>query len=192
MIQFDVINWIVTTIREELDQLCDYTLEYATALLMNLSLRAEGKTKCEEIPEILQVLSELIESENLQVRTHVNGTLYSILTRQSLKTQANQLGMGEMLEYVMQNSDEQFQRQIQYILNQLQAESIEGDQEAEDEGQGAAVEDEEEEDEDEYGGEDDRGDTDNNPGNQADMEEDGEYNDTIKIEGIPVGEELLT
>jgi hypothetical protein len=159
---------------------------------MNLSLRAEGKTKCEEIPEILQVLSELIESENLQVRTHVNGTLYSILTRQSLKTQANQLGMGEMLEYVMQNSDEQFQRQIQYILNQLQAESIEGDQEAEDEGQGAAVEDEEEEDEDEYGGEDDRGDTDNNPGNQADMEEDGEYNDTIKIEGIPVGEELLT
>jgi hypothetical protein len=100
--------------------------------------------------------------------------------------------MGEMLEYVMQNSDEQFQRQIQYILNQLQAESIEGDQEAEDEGQGAAVEDEEEEDEDEYGGEDDRGDTDNNPGNQADMEEDGEYNDTIKIEGIPVGEELLT
>jgi hypothetical protein len=63
------------------------------------------------------VLSELIESENLQVRTHVNGTLYSILTRQSLKMQANQLGMGEMLEYVMQNSDEQFQRQIQYILN---------------------------------------------------------------------------
>ena len=24
------------------------------------------------------------------------------------------------------------------------------------------------------------------------MEEDGEYNDTIKIEGIPVGEDLLT
>ena len=120
----------------------------------------------------------------------MNGTLYSILTRQSLKAQANQLGMGEMLEYVMQNSDEQFQRQIQYILNQLQAEAIEGDQEAEDEGQAAAVEDEEEEDEDEYGGEDDR--DPDNPGNNADMEEDGEYNDTIKIEGIPVGEELLT
>jgi hypothetical protein len=24
------------------------------------------------------------------------------------------------------------------------------------------------------------------------MEEDGEYNDTIKIEGVPIGEELLT
>jgi LisH domain-containing protein ARMC9 len=85
MIQFDVIKWIVETIRDELDSLCDYTLEYATALLMNLSLRVEGKNKCEEIPDILSILNELIESENLQVRTHVNGTLYSILTRKSLK-----------------------------------------------------------------------------------------------------------
>jgi hypothetical protein len=106
MIQFEVIKWIVETIRDELDQLSDYTLEYATALLMNLSLRAEGKNKCECIPEVLQVLTELIESENLQVRTHVNGTLYSILTRKSLKLQANQLGMSDMLQYVMQNSDE--------------------------------------------------------------------------------------
>lgn len=54
---------------------------------MNLSLRSTGKTKCEEMPEnlVLQVLSELIEHENMVVRTHVNGTLYSILTRKSLK-----------------------------------------------------------------------------------------------------------
>lgn len=127
MIQFEVIKWIVETIRDELDQLSDYTLEYATALLMNLSLRAEGKNKCEGIPEGLQVLTELIESENLQVRTHVNGTLYSILTRKSLKLQANQLGMSDMLQYVMQNSDEQFQRQIQYILTQVTSEPIDGD-----------------------------------------------------------------
>ena len=47
MIQLDVVNWIITTIRDELDSLCDYSLEYATALLMNLSLRSEGKNKCE-------------------------------------------------------------------------------------------------------------------------------------------------
>lgn len=127
MIQFDVIKWIVDTVKDELDQLSDYTLEYATALLMNLSLRADGKNKCESIPEILVVLNELIESENLQVRTHVNGTLYSILTRISLKHQANQLGMADMLQYVMDNSEEQFQRQIQYILNQLEADPVEGE-----------------------------------------------------------------
>ena len=85
MIQFGVINWIVDTIKDEIDLLSDYTLEYATALLMNLSLRAEGKNRCEAIPDILNVLGDLIEIDNMQVRTHVNGTLYSILTRQSLK-----------------------------------------------------------------------------------------------------------
>lgn len=86
MIQLDIVRWIVETIKDELESLCDYTLEYATALLMNLSLRSDGKNKCEEIPDILNVLNELIENENLQVRTHINGTLYSILTRKSLKT----------------------------------------------------------------------------------------------------------
>lgn len=108
MIAFDVIAWIISTIRDELDSLSDYTLEYATALLMNLSLRPDGKTKCESLPDLLQTLNELLESENLQVRTHVNGTLYSVLTRASLKQRANQLGMGDMLAYVMENSDEQF------------------------------------------------------------------------------------
>jgi hypothetical protein len=72
MISLDLIKWIVVTIRDELETLSDYSLEYATALLMNLSLRVEGKNKCEEIPDLLNVLSELIENENLQVRTHVN------------------------------------------------------------------------------------------------------------------------
>lgn len=106
MIELDVIHWIIETIRNELDTLSDYSLEYATALLMNLSLRAEGKNKCEEINDILTVLNEIIENENLQVRTHINGTLYSILTRAKLKQQANILGMQHMLEYLMQNSDE--------------------------------------------------------------------------------------
>ncbi len=110
MIQLDVIRWIIETIRNELDTLTDYSLEYATALLMNLSLRSEGKNKCEQIPDILPVLNEIIENENLQVRTHVNGTLYSVLTRAKLKQQANALGMKDMLDYMMQSSDEQFQR----------------------------------------------------------------------------------
>ena len=65
MIQYDVIRWIIETIRDEIEQLSDYSLEYATALLMNLSLRVNGKNKCQELPEILPVLNELIESENL-------------------------------------------------------------------------------------------------------------------------------
>jgi hypothetical protein len=98
MIQLDMIKWIANVLQNEGQSLSDYSIEYATALLMNLSLRAAGKDKCED-PEIdlLTVLNELVEHENLQVRTYVNGTLYSIFTRKKLREKAKPLGMVESL-----------------------------------------------------------------------------------------------
>ena len=66
MIQLDLIKWISAVLRNEADQLTDYSIEYATALLMNLSLRDAGKDKCEEPDiELLNVLNDLVEHENL-------------------------------------------------------------------------------------------------------------------------------
>ena len=61
-----MIKRISTVLKQEGDQLSDYSIEYATALLMNLSLRSSGKDKCEE-PEIelLKVLNNLVEHDNL-------------------------------------------------------------------------------------------------------------------------------
>lgn len=84
MIQGDLISWIFQILRSNQDYLSDYSMEYATALLMNLSLRNRGKDECEKLApqmNILKVLTDMMEHDNLQVRTHVNGTLYSILTR---------------------------------------------------------------------------------------------------------------
>jgi LisH domain-containing protein ARMC9 len=108
MIESDVIPWIIDRLAKERDALSEYSLEYTTALLMNLSLRVAGKNKCEQMPRnsVLTVLSDLIEHENMVVRTHVNGTLYSILTRPSLKAQAHDLGMPRLLEYLLEQSDE--------------------------------------------------------------------------------------
>jgi hypothetical protein len=69
---------------------------------MNLSLRSNGKDKCEDPDiELLKVLNDLVEHDNLQVRTYVNGTLYSIFTRKKLREEAKQLGMPEVLQYLM-------------------------------------------------------------------------------------------
>jgi len=107
MIQLDMIKWISKILHNEAEQLSDYSIEYATALLMNLSLRSSGKDKCED-PDIqlLKVLSDLVEHDNLQVRTYVNGTLYSIFTRKKLREEAKSLGMREVLQYLMNQSDE--------------------------------------------------------------------------------------
>jgi LisH domain-containing protein ARMC9 len=98
MIQLDMIKWIAQVLNNEGGQLSDYSIEYATALLMNLSLRATGKDKCEDPNiELLKILNDLVEHENLQVRTYVNGTLYSIFTRKKLREEAKELGMPEVL-----------------------------------------------------------------------------------------------
>jgi LisH domain-containing protein ARMC9 len=123
MIEMDMIKYIVFILKNELHSLSDYTLEYSTALLMNLSLRKRGKDKWEDPNwELLHVLNELLEHENDQVRTYVNGTLYSIFRRKSLRQQAKDLGMEEILNYLAQNlqpHEEYLKRQIQYILGQL-------------------------------------------------------------------------
>ena len=46
-IMFDFNDILIVFIKEK-DTLSEYSYEYSTALLMNLSLRGAGKTKCEE------------------------------------------------------------------------------------------------------------------------------------------------
>jgi LisH domain-containing protein ARMC9 len=132
MIKLDVIKWTVNMLKIEGNTLGDYTLEYATALLMNLSLRTQGKRKCEELDtDILKVLNELLEHENLQVRTYVNGTLYCILERKRLQEEARALNMDQVLRYLSTKSEPRFQNQIKYILTHLEEKqgNEEGDQE---------------------------------------------------------------
>lgn len=175
-----MIKWISSVLQNEADQLTDYSIEYATALLMNLSLRDAGKDKCEE-PDIqlLSVLNNLVEHENLQVRTYVNGTLYSIFTRKKLKEEARKLGMPEVLQYLMEQSDEQFKRQIQYILEQLNSNSDKEKDEENNEGtksiNAAEGEDDQDEEEDEDEDEDEE--------ERMFDAEDAEFNDIIDEQG---------
>lgn len=126
MIEHDMIKWIIETLKSEAETLSDYTFEYVTALLMNLALRTAGKAKCENPDlEILKVLNEYIEHENLQVRTYINGTLYSLLTRPALKEQARALGMPDLLKHLLEHSEEQLARQVRYIIDQLENDQVE-------------------------------------------------------------------
>ena len=88
MLQYDIIEWICSVLRNA-PKLQECTLEYVTALLINLALRTEGKKKCENPSlEILKILKPLLDRENPQIRTHVNGALYSLFTSNSLKKEA--------------------------------------------------------------------------------------------------------
>jgi len=69
-----------------------------TALLMNLSLRTKGKEKCEEDIGVIPTLIDLLNHENVQVKTFTNGLLYSLMPRKKLRIEAKKLNLKSILE----------------------------------------------------------------------------------------------
>lgn len=127
--------------------LSDYSVEYLTALLMNLSLRSAGKHRAAKADlGTLDVLSEYLETENEQVRAYINGTLYSLLSHVPIRAQARAIGLADILQALLRTvQEEQFARQLQFILQQL--DSQEAEVLSDNEEGGAEDEDEDEEDE---------------------------------------------
>ena len=100
----------------------EYTTEYGVSLLMNLCLGRGGIKRLEKL-NIIELLLDLLEHQNLQVRTYVNGSLYSILnTSASLKKKAISLGIADTLNYLKKNSEDELSKQIAFILATLNQE----------------------------------------------------------------------
>jgi len=156
MIGKDIIRWILHALKNEKNSLGEYFYEYATALLMNLSLRSSGKKKCEESDvEVLEILADLLEHDNMQVRSFVNGTLYSLLSSPSFKEQAHAMGMSEILSYLMENADERYKKQIHYIFQRLNNDQSEEEEESQNETNDEDNDYDDMDDEDEIGEDDD-------------------------------------
>ncbi|KAH6572819.1 hypothetical protein BASA50_002010 [Batrachochytrium salamandrivorans] len=125
MNKFNTIDYL-HMILKDVDSLSEYTIEYASALMMNLCLRTVGKQQCASNPEqTLSVLNGLIENDNIQVKTYVNGTLYSILSNPEIRDRARAIGMEEQLGYLRQISDDQLVKQIDFVIEKLKTEEDE-------------------------------------------------------------------
>ena len=88
------------------------------------------------------------DCDSAQVRTYVNGTLYSVLTRRALKERAHEIGLPDSLKLLIEHSDETFATQINFILEQLENEAAEEDEGAQSDDEGAEEEEETEADDD--------------------------------------------
>ncbi|KAI8795631.1 lisH domain-containing protein ARMC9 [Biomphalaria glabrata] len=137
MIDRGVIEWLVDVL-EDNDSLSDYTLEYSIALLMNLCLRTAGKKKCSlKAHQTLKVLSDLLGHDNTEIRPYVNGALYSILAIPAIREEAKAMGMEEVLKCFIKENQPDMNRQIEFIIKQLNSsengEEFDSDEEEEDE-----------------------------------------------------------
>ncbi|XP_032381628.1 lisH domain-containing protein ARMC9 isoform X2 [Etheostoma spectabile] len=126
MIADNLIGWLVDELQDS-DCLSDFTLEYSAALLMNLCLRTKGKRKCAETAKhVLKVLTDLLGHENHEIRPYVNGALYSILCIPSVRQEAKEMSVEEILHCYSKEDNPDLNRQIEFIIKQLNSADEEG------------------------------------------------------------------
>ncbi|CAD8166581.1 unnamed protein product [Paramecium octaurelia] len=122
MLDNDIIYVALTILQREKFNLSEYTYEYITALIMNLSLSSRGRDALSMNKELaFEVLFELIEYPNDQIRTFTNGTFYSMFSRRELRDYAYQLNIPQELPKLLSVSEERFKKQIQYMIEQLES-----------------------------------------------------------------------
>ena len=122
LIELGIIKWLIDVFTYEMNTLSNSTIEYGLGLLLNLSLNKNGRNKFEEDSErTIQILIHYLNKDNnVQVQTSINGALYSLLRKKKLKDAAKKFG----IENIIQNSnitDPVNQRQISYILKELES-----------------------------------------------------------------------
>eukprot|EP00435_Cladocopium_sp_Y103_P026279 s2163_g6.t1 len=130
MIEMGLVEWAVYVLGSPTGEghgmPSEFSLEFGSAMLMNLALRSAGKRRCLE-QDMLPVAMKLMEHWNPQIRTHINGTLYSLLSLQSFRDSAQRAGLEAMLRSIHSQAsslgDDISVRQIEYLLEELNPEA---------------------------------------------------------------------
>jgi hypothetical protein len=110
----------LSSLLSNLDRLSEYSVEYGSALFMNLCLRTLGKKEACSNPVLtIKILNELIDYDNIQVKTYVNGCLYSLFADKKMREHAQTIGMESQLQYLKQLADESLSKQIDFVIDKL-------------------------------------------------------------------------
>lgn len=119
MNNLELSTWILTLF-EDLEGLSENTVLHASALLMNLCQRTKGMKECVRDPSAtLSILNELIEHDNVQIKTYVNGLLCSLFADEGMRIKARMIGMKEQLTYMKTMCDESMGKQIDFVIEKL-------------------------------------------------------------------------
>ncbi|KAL3309600.1 LisH domain-containing protein armc9, partial [Cichlidogyrus casuarinus] len=121
------ISWLVNLLDNSGEDVSDYSLEYAVALMMNLCLRSSGKKSCIPIASrALKVLTDLLGNAESDIIPYINGAIYSILSMEQIRKVALSMDLEGVLRYFIKEGRPEMNRQFEYIIKQLNKE-VDGD-----------------------------------------------------------------
>ncbi|KAJ3411667.1 LisH domain-containing protein armc9 [Chytridiales sp. JEL 0842] len=150
MNRLGVVDYLLTLL-DKTDSLSEYEIEYGVALLMNLCLRTEGRRQCaQEVEKTMSILAVLLENESLQVKTYVNGALYSLLSEPVFRERAKEIGLEAILLSQKSLTDERLVNQVNYVIEKLGSDEVPDSDTLSEDGEDHEEEEEDEDEEEEY------------------------------------------
>lgn len=101
MILYGLTEFLINFLNENHGNISVYCLEYCTALMMNLCLHKEGRSRCmARTREVMRLIKNLLNSKHASnVMPYVSGTMYSLLGNRKMNTEAKLIDLASLLKY---------------------------------------------------------------------------------------------
>lgn len=118
MITYGLTEFLINYLNEHLAHISTYCLEYCTALMMNLCLHKEGRSRCTlKARDTIKLIKNLLSSKHAEnIMPYVSGTMYSLFGNRKINAEAKLLDLATLLRHHIQTSDGDNRKQLEYIL----------------------------------------------------------------------------
>lgn len=118
MITFGLTEFLINFLNENHANISVYCLEFCTALMMNLCLHKEGRSRCTlRARDAIKLIKNLLNSKHAEnIMPYVSGTMYSLLGNRKINAEAKLMDLASLLRHHIKQSDGDNKKQLEYIL----------------------------------------------------------------------------
>ncbi|XP_076166483.1 lisH domain-containing protein ARMC9 isoform X2 [Ptiloglossa arizonensis] len=117
MIENGLVEWLIHHLHDQYRIMNSYRLEYATALLMNLSLHQIAQRRASSMASLLiSTLTDLLLIDHTSVLPYVNRALNNFLTNRIINEVAKKLKFSSLLEQYSKQKNGEMRKHLDYIL----------------------------------------------------------------------------
>ncbi|XP_012141262.1 lisH domain-containing protein ARMC9 isoform X2 [Megachile rotundata] len=117
MIENGLVEWLIHHLHNQCRIMDSYRLEYATALLMNLSLHQVAQRRASAMASLLiSTLISLLLMDHTSALPYINGALNNFLTNYTINEEAKRMKFSSMLEQYSKYKTGEIRKHLDHIL----------------------------------------------------------------------------
>ncbi|XP_076376565.1 lisH domain-containing protein ARMC9 isoform X1 [Megalopta genalis] len=117
MIENGLVEWLIRHLHVHYRIMDSYRLEYATALLMNLSLHQIARRRASTLASLLvSTLTNLLLTDRSSILPYITGALNHFLTNHDINEEAKKMKFSSVLEQYSKYKDGEIREHLEHIL----------------------------------------------------------------------------